>query len=65
MTGSESSQWRKSSHSSGDPDACVEVCLTDDGARVRDTKNRDGGMLSLAPDAWTAFIEYVKGHSSL
>jgi hypothetical protein len=52
--------FRKSSYS-GQQNNCVEVAVTDDGMRlVRDTKNRDGGMLHITPGAWHMFIAAVK-----
>jgi len=53
-------RWHKSSRSS-DTANCVEVAdnlpLV---VAVRDTKDRDGGTLLFAHDAWTAFIYGVK-----
>jgi hypothetical protein len=37
----------------------AKACLPDFVA-VRDTKNRDGGTLIVARDAWTAFVDGVK-----
>lgn len=34
--------------------------MTTETVDVRDTKNRAGGMLSVSPDEWTAFVEAVK-----
>ena len=46
--------WRKSSYS-GTQGSCVEVAYASDVVGVRDTKNRDGGALLVAADAWRAF----------
>ncbi|GAA1978379.1 DUF397 domain-containing protein [Amycolatopsis minnesotensis] len=51
--------WRKSSWTQGESN-CVEVRLT---ARVevRDTKDRPGGQIDLAPAAWGAFLARLGG----
>ncbi|AUS80508.1 DUF397 domain-containing protein [Actinoalloteichus sp. AHMU CJ021] len=51
--------WRKSSRS-GDSGQCVEVGRAADLAAVRDTKNRDGGMLVVDRDTFAAFLSAVK-----
>jgi hypothetical protein len=48
--------WRKSSYS-GTQGECVEVSVTSSHVGVRDTKDRDGGTLSLSASAWTALLE--------
>jgi len=49
--------WRKSSRSSSNGGACVEVADNLPGAvLVRDTKDRDGGTLTFEPAAWSAFV---------
>ncbi|MBA0126904.1 DUF397 domain-containing protein [Haloechinothrix sp. YIM 98757] len=45
--------WRKSSRST-QTDNCVEVSLSRS-ARVRDTKDRDGGTVQVPFTAWRAF----------
>jgi hypothetical protein len=53
------STWRKSSYSNGAPEGdCVEVSLTSD-ARVRDSKNVAGEVLTFSTSAWCAFLEQV------
>lgn len=56
-------QWRKSTRSGGNGGACVEVA---DNLKtvvlVRDTKDRDGGTLHIAPTAWKAFVGFAKQH---
>lgn len=52
-------QWRKSSYS-GNTGNCVEVVITDQAIGVRDSKNPDGGVLSVTPSAWRAFIRSLK-----
>jgi uncharacterized protein DUF397 len=56
-------KWRKSSRSGGsNGSACVEVGTPDDLSMVavRDTKDRDGGMLSVSPESWRAFLGSIK-----
>ena len=43
--------WRKSSYS-GTQGNCVEVAPSPSVVGVRDTKNRDGGVLYVTVDAW-------------
>ncbi|MDA3649842.1 DUF397 domain-containing protein [Saccharopolyspora indica] len=51
--------WRKSSRSASGGN-CVEVGLGYDAVGVRDTKDRDGGYLAVAPAQWQAFLRTVK-----
>ncbi|MEN3611888.1 DUF397 domain-containing protein [Plantactinospora sp. ZYX-F-223] len=53
-------RWRKSSRSSPNGGACVEVADNLPGrVLVRDTKDRDGGTLTFGPAAWRAFVGEV------
>jgi hypothetical protein len=52
-------QWRKSSWSNGGGE-CVEVGLAPEVVGVRDTKDRQGGMLAMTREAWSRFIGAVK-----
>lgn len=51
--------WRKSSFSSGNGGACIEVASTNR-ILVRDTVDRTFGTLAFTPDAWAAFITSIK-----
>ncbi|MEV6694696.1 DUF397 domain-containing protein [Micromonospora sp. NPDC051196] len=52
--------WRKSSRSSANGGDCVEVADNLSGVvLVRDSKDRDGGMLAFGPTAWKAFVAQV------
>ena len=56
--------WRKSSHSGGGGSECVEVAgPTGEGVALRDSKDADGPMLSLAPSAWASLVTGIKGGS--
>ncbi|MCU1680917.1 MAG: hypothetical protein JWQ81_1656 [Amycolatopsis sp.] len=50
--------WKKSSYS-GSTDNCVEVA-TGNVVGVRDTKNREGGKLTVSSSQWAAFTAAVK-----
>lgn len=45
-------QWFKSSYSTDEGDACVEVANCATQVHVRDSKVADGPVLSLTPAAW-------------
>ncbi|RZT81616.1 uncharacterized protein DUF397 [Micromonospora violae] len=50
-------RWRKSSRSSGNGGACVEVADNLPGVvGVRDSKDPAGPALTFAPAAWRAFV---------
>lgn len=51
--------WIKSSHSSGDGGACVEMLLTSALVSIRDSKNPDGPLFDVSPTAWHAFLRTV------
>ena len=46
--------WRKSTYSGQEAD-CVEVSLAQV-VRIRDTKDRAGGMLEISTRSWDAFL---------
>ncbi|MET7669753.1 DUF397 domain-containing protein [Micromonospora luteifusca] len=53
--------WRKSTRSSSNGGACVEVADNLTGVvLVRDTKDRDGGTLTFGPAAWAGFVRLAK-----
>ncbi|MER6179317.1 DUF397 domain-containing protein [Streptomyces sp. NPDC001652] len=49
-------QWFKSSYSGDEGGACVEVATQPAAVHVRDSKNPAGPQLTVAPDAWAAFV---------
>ena len=51
--------WRKSSRSVGNG-ACVEAADGQGVILVRDSKNPDGGVLSLSTEAWREFTRRIK-----
>ncbi|MER5455674.1 DUF397 domain-containing protein [Micromonospora sp. NPDC002389] len=53
--------WRKSTRSSGNQGDCVEVA--DNLAQVvgvRDSKDRQGPVLTFTPKTWRAFVKFAK-----
>jgi uncharacterized protein DUF397 len=51
--------WQKSSYS-GEESNCVEVGKAPNLVGVRDTKDRDGGMLAFGQGSWGSFLAAVK-----
>ncbi|MFI6328301.1 DUF397 domain-containing protein [Micromonospora chersina] len=57
-------RWRKSSRSSGNGGACVEVADNVPGVvGVRDSKDPTGPALVFSPAAWRTFVAGVAGRS--
>ncbi|APU16622.1 MULTISPECIES: DUF397 domain-containing protein [Actinoalloteichus] len=52
-------QWRKSRRS-GNKNACIEVGSAPGVVGIRDSKNRDGGMLVVDRAVFGAFLTAVK-----
>jgi hypothetical protein len=55
--------WRVSSKSNGKE--CVEVGQTEAAVIVRDTKNRDCGLLSFPSTAWKDFISTIQADKNI
>ena len=53
------SGWFKSTRSTSGGDNCVEVRITEITTSVRDSKNPDGGRLTMARQAFHAFLRDV------
>ncbi|MCT9105718.1 DUF397 domain-containing protein [Streptomyces mirabilis] len=52
--------WFKSSYSSSsEGDSCVEIAITPDTIRVRDSKSTAGPQLALTPGAWVDFVSHA------
>lgn len=55
-----SQEWKKSIKSGSNGGSCVEVRSHDDMIQVRDTKDRNGSILTFTADEWSAFVEGAK-----
>lgn len=53
--------WFKSSYSSGSEGDCVEVATCPGAIHIRDSKDKQGPQLALAPTPWAAFVSYAAG----
>ncbi|MEU8694746.1 DUF397 domain-containing protein [Streptomyces sp. NPDC048665] len=54
--------WFKSSYSSSsEPGDCIEVAAAPTTIHIRDSKDPTGPRLTLAPEAWAAFLPYASG----
>jgi hypothetical protein len=51
--------WRISSHSTNNGD-CVEVGRHAGNTHLRDTKDRDGGTLSVGPVQWQSLLTALR-----
>ncbi|WBB80212.1 DUF397 domain-containing protein [Micromonospora sp. WMMD882] len=55
--------WHKSTRSSGNSGNCVEVADNlPDVVGVRDSKDRQGPVLTFSPPRWQQFVEFAKQH---
>lgn len=52
--------WRTSTYSSGNGGNCIEAASATGSVAVRDTKDRDGSLLSIPADAWAKFTSSLK-----
>lgn len=52
--------WRKSSYSGNGGANCVETGNARGVVLVRDTTNRDGGMLAFTAEAWAKFTASLR-----
>ncbi|GGM60768.1 hypothetical protein GCM10011608_52290 [Micromonospora sonchi] len=56
-------RWRTSTRSSTNGGNCVEVADNLPGlVAVRDSKDRDGGVLTFGPTAWRTFVASARRH---
>ncbi|MUL43930.1 DUF397 domain-containing protein [Streptomonospora sp. PA3] len=58
---SDMGEWHKSSYSGAVHQDCVEVAESPHQVKIRDTKHRDAGHLSLPAAEWSAFLADLKG----
>jgi len=61
MLGMKVLRWRKSRHSGGGNDNCVEVAPHCAVVAVRDSKHPDGNVLELGTQAFTSLTSGLKG----
>ncbi|MFF3846514.1 DUF397 domain-containing protein [Streptomyces sp. NPDC002328] len=54
-------KWFKSSHSTDDGPACVEVAFASSTIHIRDSKNQRGPQLAVGATQWAAFLSYAAG----
>ena len=52
--------WRKSSYSGANGGECVQVATTAGTVMVRDTRDRNGNVLSVPASAWRAFVSALR-----
>ncbi len=52
--------WTKSSYSGPNGGDCVEVAESSDLVKLRDTRNREAGFLSVSVSEWSVFLAGVK-----
>jgi hypothetical protein len=50
--------WHKSTYS-GDSSNCIQVAATPAAVHVRDSKNKPGPQLTVAPSAWSDFLRFA------
>ncbi|MGW1432634.1 DUF397 domain-containing protein [Streptomyces sp. NPDC002431] len=55
-------RWFKSSYSTNEGPACVEVAVVPETVHVRDSKQAHGPQLAFGPQQWTAFVSYATHH---
>ncbi|MGX1315382.1 hypothetical protein RKD24_005501 [Streptomyces calvus] len=48
--------WFKSSHSSDEGGACLEVATHPTAIHIRDSKTPDAPYLTVTPESWAAFL---------
>ncbi|QBI55518.1 DUF397 domain-containing protein [Streptomonospora litoralis] len=53
--------WLKSSYSGPNGGDCVEVAPSAEHVKIRDTRNRRAGHLTLPADEWAALLADLKG----
>ncbi|MEV0275638.1 DUF397 domain-containing protein [Streptomyces sp. NPDC050610] len=51
--------WFKSSYSGTEGDNCIEVAVTEQTIRVRDSKDTTRPHLTIKPHNWARFVRYA------
>ncbi|NYV73214.1 DUF397 domain-containing protein [Streptomyces sp. UH6] len=51
--------WFKSSYSGSQGDSCVEVAVTEQGVRVRDSKDVTRPHFAVSHERWSAFLRFA------
>ncbi|GAA1915781.1 DUF397 domain-containing protein [Streptantibioticus ferralitis] len=51
--------WFKSSHSSNEGGACVEVAVTEETVHIRDSKDMTGPQLTVGRTEWARFVRFA------
>ncbi|MEV0266191.1 DUF397 domain-containing protein [Streptomyces sp. NPDC050617] len=51
--------WFKSSYSGTAGDNCIEVAVTEQAVRVRDSKDTTRPHLTIGPHEWAQFVRYA------
>ncbi|MFI9629492.1 DUF397 domain-containing protein [Streptomyces sp. NPDC052042] len=51
--------WHKSSYSGDEGGACVEVATHPAAIHIRDSKDPEGPILTIAPTTWAAFATHI------
>ncbi|TXS48132.1 DUF397 domain-containing protein [Streptomyces sp. t39] len=54
--------WLRSSHSSNEGGACVEVAATARAVHVRDSKDLARRPFTVGRHGWADFVRYAAGH---
>jgi hypothetical protein len=52
--------WFKSSYSTNEGGACLEIATAPTTIHIRDSKNLTGPTLAVTPITWTAFLRTVR-----
>jgi hypothetical protein len=58
-------EWFKSSYSGSEGGECIEVAAHPTAVHVRDSKNPDGPIFTIAPAARSAFAGFAAGRRLL
>ncbi|MFD9722771.1 DUF397 domain-containing protein [Streptomyces sp. NPDC059072] len=53
--------WRKSTYSGAEGGECIEVATTIATVHIRDSKQLDGPVLTVAPESWEGFLALAVG----